>query len=86
MTREDNKKKLVDFLHTIAKPYRPLDTVDENEGLITSGLIDSLSTLEIVSYLENEYHVNFSERGIDPVQLNTIANILDLIEREGECP
>ena len=86
MTREEHKGKLIRFLHTIAKPYRPLSTVDENEGLITSGLIDSLATLEIVSYLEKEYQISFSERGIDPVQLSTIANILDLIEREGECP
>lgn len=86
MTREKHKEKLVNFLHTIAKPYRPLNTVDEDEGLITSGLIDSLATLEIISYLEKEYRINFSERGIDPNQLSTIANILDLIELEGKCP
>jgi len=80
MSREEHKEKLLKFLATIAKPYRPLNTVNEDEGLIVSGLIDSMSTLEIISYLERDYGINFIERGIDPSELSTISNILNLIK------
>ncbi len=82
MNRAAHKAKLIQFLQTIRRPDRPLDITDEHQGLITSGLIDSLAVLEIVGYLEQEYGIDFSERGIDPGQLNSIAHILDLIERE----
>jgi len=81
MNRDVLKARLIEFLRTIQRPDRPLDTVDEKDGLISSGLIDSLAVLEIIGYLEREYGIDFSERGVDPGELNSIANILDLIER-----
>lgn len=82
MDRAAHKKKLIEFLHTIRRPDRSLDTVDEKEGLIRSGLIDSLAILEIIEYLEQEYGVDFSARGVDPGEMGSLASILDLIERE----
>jgi len=79
MSREAHKEKLLQFLSTIAKPYRPLNTINEDEGLVVSGLIDSMSILEIIAYLEREYKIDFAERGVDPTELGTIANILNLI-------
>jgi len=58
-----------------------LDTVDEHDGLVTSGLIDSLALLEIITFLEVELGFDFSDTGVDPDQLSSIAEILDLIER-----
>jgi acyl carrier protein len=41
-----------------------------------------LAILEIVLYLEETYGIDFSVRGIDREEFNSIGNILDLIERQ----
>lgn len=83
MSRDDNKRRLIAFLETIRRPEAGLDTIDERDGLVTSGLIDSLALLEIITFLEVEFGLDFSATGVDPDQLGSIAEILDLVERRG---
>jgi acyl carrier protein len=80
--RERHKLELIEFLRTIQRPDYPLDGIDEESSLVESGLIDSLALLQIVTYLEQAYHVDFNERGIDPEDLRSVNSILELIARE----
>jgi len=80
--REQHQRDLIEFLRTIQRPDYPLTAIDEKSGLVESGLIDSLALLQIVTYLEQTYGVNFNERGIDPEDLRSVNSILDLIARE----
>jgi acyl carrier protein len=82
MDREKEKNELIDFLRTIQRPDYPLDEIDENLGLTESGLIDSLALLQIITYLEQTYDMDFREKGIDPGELRSVRAILDLIARE----
>ena len=50
-------------------PPKPPSAGSGAAGLVESGLIDSLAVLEIVSYLESTYAIDFTERGIEPEQL-----------------
>jgi methoxymalonate biosynthesis acyl carrier protein len=81
-TRAQRKGQLIGFLKQIQKAGVPVDSIGEEEGLVASGLIDSLAIMEIVVYLEENYGIDFSSRGIDPEELSSIGSILDLIERE----
>lgn len=81
-SREQQKSSLLDFLRTIQKAGVPVQSLDERERLVASGLIDSLAILQIISYLETAYEIDFAARGIDPEQLGSIGGILDLIEQE----
>ncbi|MCX7627573.1 MAG: phosphopantetheine-binding protein [Methylophilaceae bacterium] len=78
--REQRLQDLIRFLRTIQKPNRPIDSVGVNEGLVASGLIDSLAIVQIVVYLEQTYGIDFAAGGFDPDRLATMASILDLIE------
>ncbi len=80
MSRADNKPKLIAFLETIRRPDVTLESIGEHDDLVDSGLLDSLALLEIITFLETEFSMDFSDTGIDSDQLSTIANILDLIE------
>jgi acyl carrier protein len=80
--RQRHRERVIDFLRTIQKPDRPLDTVAETESLVESGLIDSLALLEIVTFLEEQYRIDFAAIGLEPEQLTSVSGILDLIERE----
>jgi acyl carrier protein len=80
--RERHKQALIEFLRTIQRPDYPLDAIDDESSLVESGLIDSLALLQIVTYLEQTYRVDFNERGIDPEDLRSVSSILELIGRE----
>lgn len=80
--RDEQKGKLLSFLRTIQKAGLPIEGLREADPLVASGLIDSLAILQIVTYLETAYEIDFSLRGVDPEQLGSIGGILDLIEQE----
>jgi acyl carrier protein len=80
--RQRHRERVLEFLRTIQKPDRPLDTVAETDSLVASGLIDSLALLEIVAFLEEQYRIDFAAIGLEPDQLTSVSGILDLIERE----
>ena len=80
--REEQKGKLLSFLRAIQKAGFPIEGLEEADPLVASGLIDSLAILQIVTYLETTYEIDFSLRGVDPEQLGSIGGILDLIGQE----
>lgn len=81
MSRAEDKQRLIAFLETIRRPDAPLEPLDEGEGLVASGLIDSLALVEIITFLETGFGIDFSATGVDPDELASVAAILDLIER-----
>jgi acyl carrier protein len=82
MNAEQKKQALIDFLLSIQRPDYPHDGIDETSSLVESGLIDSLALLQIVTYLEQTYRIDFADRGIDPGDLRSVQSILELIARE----
>jgi len=82
MEREKTKSELINFVRTIQRPDCPLDDIDGDLSLVKSGLIDSLALLQIISYLEQTYGIDFREKGVDPADLASVNAILELIERE----
>jgi acyl carrier protein len=82
--RAQHKKNLIDFLRTIQRPDRPIENLDEEQSLVEAGLIDSLAVLQIVLYLEQAYGIDFRETGLDPGDLGSVRNILDVIERQAK--
>ncbi len=82
MDREHCKADLTQFLQTIQRPDRPMSSIDDDDGLVESGWVDSLALLQIITYLEETYHIDFRQSGLLPGELRSISAILDLIERE----
>ena len=82
MNAAQKKQELIDFLLGIQRPDYLHDGIDETSSLVESGLIDSLALLQIVTYLEQTYRIDFAERGIDPGDLRSVQSILELIARE----
>lgn len=73
---------LIEYLATIIRPGYSLSTVDDDQNLIDSGIIDSLSVIRIIAYLETDHGVNLADSGVDPGTLVSIAGILDAIARK----
>jgi acyl carrier protein len=47
--------------------------------LITSGILDSLATLDLVSFLEERYGIELEARDVDASRLGTLADIATLV-------
>ncbi|MBF0126548.1 MAG: acyl carrier protein [Magnetococcales bacterium] len=84
MDMQANREKLLRFLATIKRPDLPMERLHDTDGLVKSGLIDSLSMLEIIAFLEAQFQIDFSETGIDPAELESVQKILELIEKRGQ--
>jgi acyl carrier protein len=80
--RGQRRQDLIRFLREIQKAGLPVESLNDSDELVASGLIDSLALLQIVTYLEEAYGIDFSVRGVDPEQLGSIGSILGLIEQE----
>ncbi len=80
--REQRRQALLQFLRSIQKAGMPVESLKDTDRLIASGLIDSLAILQIVSWLESTYGIDFSIRGVSPEELGSIGGILDVIEQE----
>ena len=83
MSRSNSKQKLCEFLDTISADEISSMEMDEHLSFEESGLVDSLAMLEIVSFLETNFEIDFSTIQIDPENLGSIRAILSLIERAG---
>ncbi|HJT80957.1 MAG TPA: hypothetical protein VJ719_07160 [Chthoniobacterales bacterium] len=81
-SRAERKAVLLQFLHGIQRAGVPVEKLEEYERLVPSGLIDSLAILQIISWLEETYGIDFSINGVDPEKLGSVGDILDLIEEE----
>ena len=48
--------------------------------LITSGILDSLATLDLVAFLETQYGIEFEASEVDASRLGTLADIERLVD------
>ena len=47
--------------------------------LVTGGILDSLATLKLVSFLEQRYKIELQAHEVDVENLNTISQIVSLV-------
>lgn len=48
--------------------------------LMTTGILDSLATLELVSFLEKRYGIQLEAHELDPSRIGTLNNIAQLVQ------
>jgi acyl carrier protein len=58
---------------------RPEELTDSTP-LITGGILDSLATLKLVSFLEEEFGVTFEAHETDVDHLDTVSDVARLVE------
>lgn len=61
------------------------DELQESTALMTTGILDSIGTLKLVIFLENEFGVQLEPHETDAEYLNTIGDIARLVRsKRGE--
>jgi acyl carrier protein len=54
--------------------------LDPNQSLTASGIIDSLSLLRLVAFIEETFHVEVEDTELNPDNFETLALMVDLVE------
>ena len=75
----DVKQKLHTFILSTFLPGEAPETLKDSTQLITSGIIASLSLLELVSFIEEQFLVVLEQQDIGPDRMDSIDLMADLI-------
>jgi acyl carrier protein len=54
--------------------------LEDATPLITGGILDSISTVKLVSFLEEKYDIEFNAHEISVDNLNTLADITRIVD------
>jgi acyl carrier protein len=56
--------------------------IDENVRLLESGIVDSLSMLDLVSFLEKSFAIQLSDDELTPENFATIASLANFVRQK----
>ena len=75
-----------DIVHTVKQyildaflPGEDPNALTSSTPLITSGVLDSLATVELVSFLEEHYGIELEAHEVDASRLGTLEDIAQLV-------
>jgi len=77
---DDVRKKIKDFLMSEFLPGEDPDELTDTTPLITGGILDSIATLKLVMFIEENYGVSFEPHEVDKENLDTIDRIVRLLK------
>jgi acyl carrier protein len=60
-------------------PDEKPEELTESTPLITGGVLDSLATLKLVAFIEEQYNIQLQAHEVDVEHLNTISSIEHLV-------
>ena len=79
---DSRQTKLATFIQTkLSKD--PRKTLDPDTALVSSGLVDSLSLVQVLVFIEDEFQVVIPDEAATAESMNTIRKIDGLIETYG---
>jgi acyl carrier protein len=79
---DSRQTKLATFIQTkLSKD--PRKTLDPDTALVSSGLVDSLSLVQVLVFIEDEFQVVIPDEAATAESMNTIRKIDGLIDTYG---
>ncbi len=77
---ETTQAAVKDYILSEFLPGENPEALTEATPLITGGILDSLSTLKLVSFLEDKFGIQIEAHEADVEHLNSIATIAALVQ------
>jgi acyl carrier protein len=76
----NDRQAVREFVQSLLSRNGDEDAFSDDEQLIARGRLQSVDTLEVLLFLEEKYGIDFAEAGFDQDQVESIDNIMSLIE------
>jgi len=73
--------QIATFIQTLITQRGKVAKFDATTPLFTSGLLDSISGIELIVFLEKNYDLDFFKIGIGPEDINSLEQIHSLIAK-----
>lgn len=77
----DARKKIKNFILEEVCPEANPSCIEDETPLISSGLVDSLGILKILSFLDDEFGINIASDEIKHENFSTITTIIVLLKK-----
>lgn len=74
------KERVKDYILREFLPGESPDSLDDTTALITTGVLDSIATVKLVAFIEDEFGVLVEPHELNPDYLNFLPDIAQLIE------
>ena len=71
--------KVKEFILKEFLPGEDPNELKDDTALMTTGILDSLATLKLITFLENEYDITVEAHEADAENLNTIEDITSFV-------
>ena len=75
----DKHEKIRGFVQDILDHRGDTQPLGDQESLLQSGRLDSINLLEIVAFLEQEFHFDISGLDFDPALFDTLDSLAALV-------
>ncbi len=79
-TAEEIKASVKDYILTKFLPGEDPNLLEDSTPLITGGVLDSISTVELVSFLEEQFGVEFEAHEMSADYLDTLDTIASTVQ------
>ena len=79
MNPQDIKAKVKTFILNEYLPGEDPAELTDTTPLMTTGILDSIAVLKVVTFLENEFHITIQPHEAVVDNLNTLADIERLV-------
>lgn len=74
------KQRIKNFIMEEFLPGENPDELTETTPLISGGILDSIATLKLVMFMEEEYGVSFAPHEVDKENLDDLVSIARLLQ------
>ena len=79
MNAQDIKTTVKEFVLNEFLPGEEPSALTDATGLITTGILDSIAVLKLVTFLENQFKVTLQAHETGVENLNTLSDIANLV-------
>lgn len=80
-THESIKAAVKDYVLREFLPGESPDSLDDTTPLITGGVLDSIATVKLIAFLEEQYGIQIEPHEMNADYLNFLPDIAALVEQ-----
>lgn len=75
-------ERITHYLVTYLLKNKNVGAINESTPLITGGLMDSISTMQLIAFLEKEFNIEFEAHEVDKDNFDSISVITKFVENK----
>jgi acyl carrier protein len=74
------RDRIKDYILAEFLPGEPPELLTDTTPLVTGGILDSIATMKLAGFLEDEFHIKLEAYEMSVDHLNTLTEIVQLVQ------